>query len=101
MIKVTFFLLHGGQIQRKFQKGGTAFPKSHRKAIFYCEGGAEFSDKKIKAKALDWVETLRLELSPYFSGGYVNVLDRAISQYGKEYYGNKNYSKLQRIKKKV
>src|SRR5436305_3944380 len=89
----------GGQT-RKVPKGGTAFPRSHRKAIFYCEPGAEFSDPTITAKALDWVETLRLELTPYFNGGYVNVLDRRISQYGKQYYGEKNFRTLQDIKKK-
>jgi hypothetical protein len=95
-----FFALAWGGHTRIVPKGGTAFPKSHRKALFYAEPGVEFSDVKITAQALDWVETLRLQLSPYFKGGYCNVLDRAILQYGKEYYGKRNYEKLQKIKKK-
>jgi hypothetical protein len=93
-----FFSLAWGGETRKEPQGGTAFPLSHRRAIFYSEPGAEWSDSKLNATALDWVETLRLELSPYFKGAYANVLDRAISQYGKEYYGE-NFSRLQKIKK--
>ena len=95
-----FFCLAWGGHTRKIPKGGTSFPQSHRNALFYAEPGAEFHDEKIIAQALNWVETLRLELSCYFQGGYVNVLDRSISKYWKEYYGNKNYLELQRIKKK-
>lgn len=95
-----FFSLAWGGNTKRMPKGGSAFPESHRKAIFYCEPGAEFSDQQITARALDWVETLRLELQSYSVGGYVNVLDRAIAQYGKQYYGTKNFKKLQQIKKK-
>lgn len=94
----SFFSLAWGGHTRKVPKEGTAFPKSHRKAIFYCEPGAQWSDPTINAQALTWVESLRLKLEPFFCGGYVNVLDRSISQYGEQYYGRKNFARLQRIK---
>ena len=94
-----FFSLAWGGHTEQVPKGGTAFPRSHRKAIFYSEPGAEWSDPTINAEALTWVEGLRLALRPYFCGGYVNVLDRSIAQYGREYYGRKNFGTLQRIKK--
>ena len=94
-----FFSLAWGGHTRKEPPGGTAFPSSHRKAIFYAEPGAEWSDATINAQAFTWVESLRLQLEPYFCGGYVNVLDRSISEYGKQYYGKKNFARLQRIKK--
>lgn len=95
-----FFSLAWGGHTKIVPKGGTAFPRSHRKAIFYCEAGAEWNDRKIDAKALNWVETLRLALLPHTRFGYVNVLDRSISQYGEQYYGQKNFTKLKKIKKK-
>jgi hypothetical protein len=93
-----FFSLAWGGHTHQVPEGGTAFPFSHRKAIFYSEFGAEWADPKIDADAFSWVETSRLQLSPFFHGGYVNVLDRSISQYGEQYYGE-NYERLQRIKK--
>lgn len=96
-----FFSLAWGGHTRHIPKGGTAFPNSHRKAIFYSEPGAEWADQNVNAQALDWVQSLRLQLKPYFHGGYVNVLDRSIAQYGKQYYGRKNFARLQRIKKIV
>jgi hypothetical protein len=95
-----FFSLAWGGHTRKIPKGGTAFPKSHRQAIMYAEPGAEWNDSKIIPQALSWVETLHLELQRYSIGAYVNVLDRSISEYGEQYYGKKNYAKLQGIKKK-
>lgn len=93
-----YSLAWGGNVQEEPPEG-TAFPCSHRKAILYSEPGAEWSDCKIIAEALSWVENFRLELQPYFKGGYVNVLDRAIAQYGKEYYED-NFDRLQEVKKK-
>lgn len=94
----SFFSLAWGGSTREVPPGGTAFPRKHRKAIFYAEPGAQWADAKINAQAFTWVESLRFELSPFFSGGYVNVLDRSIAQYGKEYYGRKHFARLQRIK---
>ena len=95
-----FFSLAWGGNTRKKPKGGTAFPSSHRKAIFYCEPGAEWSDSSITSQAFDWVSTFREALKPYFHGGYCNVLDAAIGRPGEEYYGRKNCIKLQQIKRK-
>jgi FAD/FMN-containing dehydrogenase len=95
-----FFCLAWGGNTRIVPKGGTAFPKPNRNALFYGEPGAEWADRKINAQALDWVQTLRLALSRYFHLGYVNVLDRGIERYGEEYYGKKNFAKLQLIKRK-
>jgi hypothetical protein len=93
-----FFSLAWGGRTRVEPAGGTAFPRSHRRAIFYAEPGAEWSDAGINAQALTWVEGLRLALQPFFHGGYVNVLDRCIAHYGQQYYGRKNFARLQRIK---
>jgi FAD/FMN-containing dehydrogenase len=99
-LQSNFFSLAWGGATHHVPKGGTAFPKSHRHAIFYSEPGAEWSDSSSTAYALSWVESLRLQLEKFFHGGYVNVVDRSISQYGEEYYGRKNYAKLQRIKQR-
>src|SRR5581483_9615054 len=61
-----FFSLAWGGQTRTEPLGGTAFPKSHRKAIFYAEPGAEWARKEDNARAFSWVESLRLALEPYF-----------------------------------
>lgn len=95
-----FFSLAWGGATHNVPDSGTAFPNSHRRALFYSEPGAEWSNPANNAYALSWVATLRQQLQDFFHGGYVNVVDRSIAQYGAEYYGRKNYGRLQRIKKR-
>jgi len=65
---------------------GTAFPRHHRRALFYCEPAPNGPTNQ-ECRCPHLVESLRLALKPYFHGGYVNVLDRRHRTYGRQYYG--------------
>jgi FAD/FMN-containing dehydrogenase len=86
----------GGQV-RKPPKGGTAF--FHRKPLFYAEPGAGWNDPAQTSACMAWVSEFREAMLDHVDGGYVNVPDRAIADWGRAYYGT-NYERLRRIKTK-
>lgn len=88
----------GGKVRKALDKVGGAY--FHRDPIFYSEPGVGWDPKNNSTSAcMGWASDFRLEMSPYVSGGYVNVPDRALADWGKEYYGTENFNRLQQIKR--
>ena len=92
-----FWFLGWGGVARTVPSGGSAFP--HRMALFYAEPGAEWTDRQTSGAHLTWVAECRDIMKPYSTGGYVNVPDRSLLDWGVAYYGL-NFPRLQAIKKR-
>lgn len=92
-----FWSLAWGGAVRKAPPGGTAF--YWRDSIFYSEPGAAWSGADATGVNLAWVEDFRNALRPYIEGGYVNVPDVAIADWGETYYGP-HFERLREIKSK-
>jgi len=77
-------------------EGGTAF--FHRDPLFYSEPGAAWNGTEPIGAHMAWIAEFRDAMRPYSSGGYVNVPDRAIADWGTAYYGE-NFAGLRQIKR--
>lgn len=88
-------LAWGGAVGR-IPTGDTAF--FHRKARYYMEWDAPWSDAGGEKEAMTWVERFRLALSPFVKGSYINVPDSSINDL-RTYYGD-NFARLQKVKRK-
>ncbi len=92
-----FWSLSWGGKVREAPSGGTAF--FHRDPLFYAEPGAGWNDPALSEACVTWIGEFREAMDDYVEGGYVNVPDGAIADFGTSYYGS-NYPRLQRIKAK-
>jgi hypothetical protein len=92
-----FWSLSWGGAARQEPKDGAAW--FHRDALFYAEPGAGWNDAALSQTCVTWVGEFREAMEDHVEGGYVNVPDRAIADFGTSYYGT-NYPRLQRIKAK-
>jgi FAD/FMN-containing dehydrogenase len=95
--KSNFFSVAFGCATRHLPEGGAAVPFG--KAHMYTECGAEWSNPAITTQALNWVQSFRLAMLPFFNGGYVNVLCQEIAEYEEQYY-LKNARRLRSVKKR-
>jgi FAD/FMN-containing dehydrogenase len=93
----SYWCLSWGGAVRTAPQGGTAF--FHRDPIFYAEPGAGWNGAEGNGPHLAWIAEFREAMRPYTEGGYVNVPDRAIADWGTAYYGT-NFERLRRIKSK-
>jgi FAD binding domain/Berberine and berberine like len=91
----SFWSLSWGGAVRNVPEGGTAFV--HRDPIFYSEPAAAWSGTDTTGPHLAWIAQIRAALRPSIAGGYVNVPDRAIADWGTAYYGD-NFDRLRQIK---
>jgi FAD/FMN-containing dehydrogenase len=92
-----FWCLGWGGAVRKPPPGGAAF--FWRDPIFYAEPGAAWNGAKGNDPNIEWIEQFRDAMRPYIEGGYVNVPDKAIEDWGTAYYGT-NFKRLRAIKSK-
>ena len=90
-----FWSLAWGGAVRTPPPGGTAF--FWRDSIFYSEPGAAWAGSDPTGVHLAWIEDFRNALRPYIEGGYVNVPDVAIADWGEWYYGT-HFDRLREIK---
>src|SRR5262249_33147370 len=95
--KSNFYALALGAAAKIEPKGGNVVP--FRKAPFYSEISAEWSDASANATVLSWVQSFRLAMGPFFSLGYCNVLCQEIADYEQQYYGE-HVERLRQIKAK-
>jgi hypothetical protein len=77
--------------------GGTAF--FHRDPLFYAEPGAGWNDASQTESCMTWIGEFREAMLDYVDGGYVNVPDRAIAEFGPSYFGS-NFARLREVKSK-
>jgi FAD/FMN-containing dehydrogenase len=91
----SFWSLSWGGAVRNEPQGGTAFV--HRDPLFYSEPGAAWNGTDPIGPHMAWIARFREAMRPYASGGYVNVPDRAIADWGTAYYGD-NFDRLRRVK---
>lgn len=89
-------LAWGGKVRTAPTLGSAFF---HREPLFYSEPGVGWNHSKDSAACMAWASEFRMALSPHVRGGYVNVPDRAVANWGEEYYGS-NFEKLQHVKRK-
>ena len=89
-------LAWGGKVKTP-PPGGSAFP--HRSPLFYAEPGAGWNDASLTEACVTWVGEFREAMLDHVVGGYVNVPDRAIAEFGPSYYGN-NFGRLREVKAK-
>lgn len=96
---IFWFLALGGAVG---ELSTTATPFGNRKALFYFEWDESWSSAEPEQAdpIFAWVENVRIALSPFVKGAYVNVPDRNIPNSGEEYYGGDNFEKLKEIKRK-
>ena len=92
-----FWSLSWGGRVRKVPKGGSAF--FHRDPLFYAEPGAGWNDASLTEACVTWIGEFREAMLDHVEGGYVNVPDRAIADFGSSYYGT-NFDRLRAIKKR-
>jgi FAD/FMN-containing dehydrogenase len=92
-----YWCLSWGGAVRKAPRGGAAFV--HRDPLFYAEPGAGWNDPALTPACYAWIAEFREAMQPYVEGGYVNVPDRAIADWGDAYYG-KHFARLREIKSK-
>jgi FAD/FMN-containing dehydrogenase len=85
----------GGAVGR-IPTGDTAF--FHRKARYYMEWAAPWTNAGEEKEAIAWIERFRVALGPYVKGSYVNVPDSSINNL-RTYYGD-NLAQLQEVKRK-
>jgi FAD/FMN-containing dehydrogenase len=90
-----FWSLAWGGAVMKPPKGGSAF--YHRKPLYYAEPGAGWNDPSVTSACVTWIGEFREAMLDHVEGGYVNVPDRAIAEFGTSYYGT-NYPRLRKIK---
>ena len=93
---VWWSLSWGGKV-RTPPKGGSAF--FHRDALFYSEPGVGWTDPSQTSACFAWSGEFNAAMRPYCQGSYVNVPDRAITDWGHAYYGT-NFERLKIIKSK-
>jgi FAD/FMN-containing dehydrogenase len=86
----------GGQV-RNAPAGGSAF--FHRDPLYYAEPGAGWNDPALTERCVTWIGDFREAIAPYVDGGYVNVPDAAIADFGRSYYGS-HYPRLRRVKRR-
>lgn len=86
----------GGKVTQP-PPGGTAF--FHRRPLFYAEPGAGWNDASLTEACVSWIGEFREAMLDHVEGGYVNVPDRAIADFGASYYGT-NFARLRQIKTK-
>jgi FAD/FMN-containing dehydrogenase len=84
----------GGKVKTP-PKGGTAY--FHRDPLFYAEPGAGWNDAALTEACVTWIGEFREAMDDHVEGGYVNVPDRAINDFGTSYYGT-NFERLQSVK---
>ena len=90
-----FFLNLGGAVS-KLASADTAF--FYREAAFYTEWDVRWSDSATEeGPAHLAVEQMRLDMSPYVTGSYVNVPDPDIADWQTAYYGD-NAARLRQVK---
>lgn len=90
-----FFLNMGGAVS-KLAADETAF--FYRDAAFYTEWDVRWSDSETEeGPAQLAVEQMRLDMSPFVTGSYVNVPDPDIADWQSAYYGE-NAAKLREVK---
>ncbi|MCH0564156.1 MULTISPECIES: FAD-binding oxidoreductase [unclassified Streptomyces] len=92
-----FWALSWGGAVRRPPSGGAAW--YWRDPIFYAEPGTGWNGSENNSLHIGWIEQFRDILRPYFHGGYVNVPDRSIANWGEEYYGE-HFKRLRAIKGK-
>jgi hypothetical protein len=92
-----FWSLSWGGKVRTPPRGGTAY--FHRDPLFYAEPGAGWNDAALTEACVTWIGEFREAMEDHVEGGYVNVPDGAIADFGTSYYGS-NYPRLQRVKAK-
>ena len=90
-----FWSLAWGGAVRRPPTGGTAF--YHRKPLYYAEPGAGWNDPSLTTACVTWIGEFREAMLDHVQGGYVNVPDRAIAEFGTSYYGT-NFDRLRQIK---
>ena len=86
----------GGKV-RTPPKGGSAF--FHRDPLFYSEPGVGWTDPSQTSACIAWSRAFGTAMRAYTQGSYVNVPDRAITDWGNSYYGT-NFDRLKTIKSK-
>jgi FAD/FMN-containing dehydrogenase len=91
----SFWCLGWGGAVRTAPPGGTAF--FWRDPIFYAEPGAGWNGTENNGPHIAWIEQFRDAIRPYVEGGYVNVPDRSIADWGPAYYGT-HFERLRRVK---
>jgi FAD/FMN-containing dehydrogenase len=91
----SFWCLSWGGAVRTPPPGGTAF--FWRDPIFYAEPGAGWNGAQGNGPHIAWIEQFRNVMEPYVEGGYVNVPDVAIADWGRAYYGS-HFERLRAIK---
>ena len=89
-------LAWGGKVKSP-PPGGTAF--FHRSPLFYAEPGAGWNDASLTEACMTWIGEFREAMLDHVEGGYVNVPDRAIAEFGPSYYGT-NFARLRQVKAK-
>ncbi|MFR9753221.1 FAD-binding oxidoreductase [Nocardia sp. 004] len=84
----------GGAVRRPPEHGAAWY---WRDPIFYAEPGATWNGAEADSAHIAWIEQFRGALQPFFHGGYVNVPDRSIADWGAEYYGA-HFDRLRAVK---
>ncbi|WP_147373071.1 BBE domain-containing protein, partial [Calidithermus terrae] len=69
----------------------------HRRAQFFLQYQAYWSDDSAAEDHLSWVRGVRDALTPYTRGAYVNYTDADLEDWPERYYGE-NYPRLQEVK---
>jgi FAD/FMN-containing dehydrogenase len=93
----SFWALGWGGAVRKPPPGGAAW--FWRDPIFYAEPGAGWNGAEGNGPHIAWIEQFRNAMRPYAGGGYVNVPDKAIEDWGTAYYGT-HFDRLRVIKRR-
>jgi hypothetical protein len=93
----SFWCLGWGGAVRTPPRGGSAF--FWRAPLFYAEPGAGWNGAERNGSHIGWIQQFRNAMRPYIEGGYVNVPDRAIADWGTAYYGT-HFARLRALKKK-
>lgn len=86
----------GGAI-RDVSPRGTAF--YHRQARSEMQYQAYWTDPKVAAEHIRWVDKFRRAMKPYTVGAYVNYCDAAIQEWPQEYWGD-NLERLITVKRR-
>lgn len=78
----------------------TAYPWNEGTFAFEVKALWDLGDTMCKSKTLAWAAQMRVELSKYFIGSYVNYIDPTLKDWPVQYYGS-NLQRLKQIKKRV